>query len=111
MFVIRVFNNSDDPYVGPLTVIDTYPTGAPASSNFEPTPPWVCGPDGPAQFRCDHPGIVIPPAAFVAITVTAIVPDDYPGELIRNCAEVLPIPDEFEPRQQQGLRGNAHSQR
>ncbi|MEW9834721.1 hypothetical protein [Mesorhizobium marinum] len=93
-FVIRIFNNSDENYVGPLTVIDTYPTGAPVSSSFEPTPPWVCGPDGPAQFRCDNAGVVIPPGAFLAITVTAIVSDNYPGDLIRNCAEVQPIPDE-----------------
>ncbi len=45
-FNIRVYNNGDDNYAGPLTVIDEYPTGVPASSTFGPNPPWACGPIG-----------------------------------------------------------------
>ena len=93
-FVIRVFNNGSDPYVGPLTVIDDYPTGVPASSTFGPTPPWACGPIGGGQFQCDHPGVNLAPGAFIPLGVTAIVPGDYPGDLIRNCAEVNAIPGE-----------------
>jgi hypothetical protein len=92
-FLIRVFNNGTDNYVGPLTVIDEYPTGVPASSTFGPTPPWTCGPIGGGQFQCDHPGVVLVPGASVPISVVAVVGADY-GDLIRNCAEVSAIPDE-----------------
>ena len=50
-FDIRVYNNGDETYSGPLTVIDSFPTGAPSSSAFGPTPPWGCVPDGVRQFR------------------------------------------------------------
>src|SRR5690606_19100465 len=93
MFNIRVFNNGTDLYSGPLTVVDEYPTGVPASSNFVPSPPWACGPIGGGQFQCDHPGVNLVPGAWVFLGVIAVVPDDY-GDLIRNCAEVKAIPDE-----------------
>ncbi len=93
-FNIRVFNNGSHVYAGPLTVIDEYPTGVPASSTFEPTPPWACGPIGGGQFQCNHPGVVLLPGAFIPIAVKAVIPDDYPGDLIRNCAKVNAIPGE-----------------
>jgi hypothetical protein len=93
-FLIRVFNAGTDPYVGPLTVIDTYPTGAPTSSAFGPTPPWGCVEDSPDTFRCEHPGVVLLPGASIPLSVRAIVPDDYRSDFIRNCGEVRPIPDE-----------------
>ncbi|AMS39425.1 MULTISPECIES: EB domain-containing protein [Aminobacter] len=93
-FLIRVYNNGTQNYVGPLTVIDDYPTGAPASSTFGPTPPWACGPAGPGQFRCDHPGVALVPGASVPLSVVAIVPADYQSDTIRNCGEVQAIPDE-----------------
>ena len=92
-FNIRVFNNGTENYVGPLTVIDEYPTGAPASSTFAPIPPWACGPIGAGQFQCDHPGVVLVPGAFVSLSVRAVAGDNY-GDLIRNCAEVQTIADE-----------------
>jgi hypothetical protein len=94
MFNIRVFNNGDGLYSGPLTVIDEYPTGVPASSNFVPSPPWACGPIGGGQFQCDHPNVNLVPGAWVFLGVIAVVPDDYPGDIIRNCAEVNAIPGE-----------------
>ncbi|TIW58784.1 MAG: hypothetical protein E5V54_01560 [Mesorhizobium sp.] len=45
-FVIDIINNGTGTYNGPLTVIDTYPGGAPTSSTFGPSPPWACGPNG-----------------------------------------------------------------
>ena len=93
-FDIRVYNNGDETYSGPLTVIDTYPTGAPSSSAFGPTPPWGCVPDGVGQFRCEHPGMNLVSGGFVTLHVRAIVPADYPSQTIRNCGEVKPIPDE-----------------
>ncbi|RLP27809.1 EB domain-containing protein [Mesorhizobium sp. YM1C-6-2] len=92
-FNIRVFNNGTDNYVGPLTVVDEYPTGVPASSTFAPIPPWACGPIGGGQFQCDHPGVALVPGAFVSLSVRAVVGEDY-GDLIRNCAEVKAIADE-----------------
>ena len=92
-FNIRVYNNGTDNYVGPLTVMDEYPTGAPVSSTFGPNPPWACGPIGGGQFQCDHPGVNLVPGAFIPIWVRAVVPDVY-GDLIRNCAEVNAIPGE-----------------
>jgi hypothetical protein len=94
MFNIRVFNNGTDLYSGPLTVIDEYPTGVPASSNFVPSPPWACGPIGGGQFQCDHPGVNLMPGAGVFLGVIAVIPDDYPGDHIRNCAKVNAIPGE-----------------
>src|SRR5690606_21784924 len=69
MFNIRVFNNGSENYIGPLTVIDEYPTGEPASSNFSPTPPWACGPIGGGQFQCDHPEVNLVPGAWVFLGV------------------------------------------
>ncbi|MEQ1941129.1 hypothetical protein ABMA32_01765 [Mesorhizobium sp. VNQ89] len=93
-FNIRVFNNGTEPYVGPLTVIDEYPTGVPASSTFGPTPPWTCAPISGGRFQCDHPGVNLAPGAFIPIGVRAVVGPDYQGDLIRNCAEVNGIEGE-----------------
>ncbi|WP_429097665.1 hypothetical protein [Aminobacter sp. BE322] len=93
-FLIRVYNNGTETYVGPLTVMDDYPTGAPASSTFGPTPPWSCGPAGPGQFRCDHPGVALVPGASVPLSVVAIVPPDYQSDIVRNCGEVRAIAGE-----------------
>ncbi len=93
-FNIRVFNNGTENYAGPLTVIDEYPTGVPASSTFGPTPPWACGPIGGGQFQCNHPGVVLVPGGSVYLGVRAVVSGDYPGDFIRNCAEVNAIADE-----------------
>ncbi|MCX7305642.1 MAG: EB domain-containing protein [Hyphomicrobiales bacterium] len=93
-FNIRVFNNGSENYVGPLTVVDEYPTGVPAASTFGPNPPWTCGPIGGGQFQCDHPGVNLAPGAFIPITVRAVVNDDYPGDIIRNCAQVNAITGE-----------------
>ncbi len=93
-FIIDVINNGSATYNGPLTVADSYPTGAPSSSTFGPTPPWTCGPDGPSQFRCDHPGIVLPPGASTSIGVKAIMPEGYQRDIVQNCAEVKAISGE-----------------
>ncbi|MBZ9806977.1 DUF11 domain-containing protein [Mesorhizobium sp. BR1-1-9] len=93
-FVIDIINNGTSTYNGPLTVIDTYPEGAPASSTFGPSPPWTCGPNGPGQFRCDNAGISLSPGASTAIVVKAVVPASYRSDTIENCAEVKPIPGE-----------------
>ena len=56
---------------GPLTVVDTYPTGAPTSSTFAPSPPWNCaGRAGPVPLR--HSGIVLVPGASAPICVRTI---------------------------------------
>ncbi|TPN34694.1 hypothetical protein FKO01_11255 [Mesorhizobium sp. B2-3-3] len=93
-FVIDIINNGSATYNGPLTVIDNYPSGAPTSSTFGPSPPWTCGPNGPGQFRCDNPGISLPPGASTPIFVKAVVPASYRSDMIENCAEVKPIPGE-----------------
>ena len=93
-FRIDIINSGTVAVNGPLTVVDTYPAGIPASSDFEPTPPWACGPTGPGQFRCDHPGIVLVPGASTPIFVRAIVGPDFRPDQLENCAEVLPVPDE-----------------
>ncbi|TPJ55762.1 hypothetical protein [Mesorhizobium sp. B2-6-4] len=93
-FVIDIINNGTSTYNGPLTVVDTYPGGAPASSTFGPSPPWTCGPNGPGQFRCDNAGISLPPGALTAIVVKAVVPAGYRSDTVENCAEVKPIPGE-----------------
>ncbi|RWQ41524.1 MAG: hypothetical protein EOS21_13135 [Mesorhizobium sp.] len=93
-FVIDIINNGSVPYDGPLTVIDTYPGGAPASSTFGPTPPWTCGPNGPGQFRCDNAGIVLSPGASTPIFVKAVMPAAYRPDTVENCAEVKAIPGE-----------------
>ena len=89
-FAIRVTNAGTSTYTGPLTVTDTYPTGAPAASVFG-MPPWSCAPSGPAQFTCQHPGVVLVPGASVLLTATAQLPPDYRSDIIRNCAAVSPI--------------------
>jgi hypothetical protein len=93
-FIIDIINNGTETYDGPLTVVDNYPTGAPASSTFGPSPPWTCGPDGPGQFRCDNPGVVLVPGASTSIGVKAIMPAGYDKEKVTNCAEVKGIPGE-----------------
>ncbi|MDX8478514.1 hypothetical protein RFN28_08470 [Mesorhizobium sp. VK24D] len=87
-FVIDIINNGTDTYHGPLTVIDSYPGGAPTSSTFGPSPPWTCGPDGPGQFRCDNAGISLPPGASTPIVVKAVMPANYRPDSVENCAEV-----------------------
>lgn len=93
-FVIDVINNGTGTYNGPLTVVDTYPGGAPTSSTFGPTPPWTCGPTGPGQFRCDNAGISLPAGASTPIFVKAVMPAGYRSDTVENCAEVKPIPGE-----------------
>ena len=95
-FVIDIINNGSVPYNGPLTVIDNYPGGAPASSTFGPSPPWVCGPNGPGQFRCDNAGIVLMPGASTAIVVKAVMPAGYQSDTVENCAALKPIPGEVD---------------
>ncbi|MES0152938.1 DUF11 domain-containing protein [Mesorhizobium sp. M0018] len=93
-FVVDIINNGSVPYNGPLTVVDTYPGGVPASSTFGPTPPWTCGPNGPGQFRCDNAGIVLLPGASTPIFVRAVMPANYRPDSVENCAEVKAIPGE-----------------
>ncbi|RWA72802.1 hypothetical protein [Mesorhizobium sp.] len=93
-FVIDIINNGTSTYNGPLTVIDTYPGGAPTSSTFGPSPPWTCGPNGPGQFRCDTAGISLPPGASTPIVVKAVMPANYRPDSVENCAEVKAIPGE-----------------
>ncbi|MER9235549.1 DUF11 domain-containing protein [Mesorhizobium sp. M0622] len=93
-FVIDIINNGSVPYNGPLTVVDTYPGGAPASSTFGPTPPWTCGPNGPGKFRCDNAGIALMPGASTPIFVRAVMPANYRPDIVENCAEVKAIPGE-----------------
>ncbi|MER9329661.1 hypothetical protein [Mesorhizobium sp. M0488] len=93
-FVIDVINNGTGTYNGPLTVIDTYPGGAPATSTFGPSPPWTCGPNGPGRFRCDNAGISLPPGASTSIVVKAVMPAGYRLDTVENCAEVKAIPGE-----------------
>ncbi|WP_184872871.1 hypothetical protein [Mesorhizobium sangaii] len=93
-FVIDIINNGTFTYNGPLTVIDSYPGGAPASSTFGPTPPWTCGPTGPGLFRCDNAGISLAPGASTPIFVKAVMPDGYQSDTVENCAEVKAIPGE-----------------
>ncbi|RVC60235.1 hypothetical protein [Mesorhizobium sp.] len=95
-FVIDLINNGSVPYNGPLTVVDSYPGGAPASSTFGPSPPWSCGPNGPGQFRCDNPGIVLMPGASTSIVVKAVMPANYQSDSVENCAEVRAIPGEVD---------------
>ncbi|TGQ74436.1 MAG: hypothetical protein E5V49_13705 [Mesorhizobium sp.] len=95
-FVIDIINNGTSTYNGPLTVIDNYPSGAPTSSTFGPSPPWTCGPNGPGQFRCDHPGISLPAGASTPIVVKAVVPASYRSDTVENCAAVKPIPGEVD---------------
>lgn len=95
-FVIDLINNGSVPYNGPLTVIDSYPGGAPASSTFGPSPPWSCGPNGPGQFRCDNPGIVLMPGASTSIVVKAVMPANYQSDSVENCAAVKAIPGEVD---------------
>ena len=95
-FVIDIINNGTVPYNGPLTVIDTYPGGAPASSTFGPSPPWTCGPNGPGQFRCDNAGIVLMPGASTPIVVKAVMPAGYQSDSVENCAALKPVPGEVD---------------
>ncbi|CDX26972.1 conserved exported hypothetical protein [Mesorhizobium sp. ORS 3324] len=93
-FVIDIINNGTDTYHGPLTVIDSYPGGAPTSSTFGPSPPWTCGPNGPGQFHCDNAGISLPAGASTPILVNAAMPANYRPDTVENCAEVKAIPGE-----------------
>ena len=93
-FVIDIINNGSVLYDGPLTVTDTFPGGAPASSSFGPIPPWKCGPNGSGQFRCDNAAIVLSPGASTPIFVKAVMPASYRPNSVENCAEVKAIPGE-----------------
>lgn len=95
-FIIDIINNGTSTYNGPLTVIDNYPSGAPTSSTFGPSPPWTCGPNGPGQFRCDNPAISLPAGASTPIFVKAVVPAGYRSDTIENCAEVKAVPGEVD---------------
>ncbi|PBB97829.1 hypothetical protein [Mesorhizobium sp. WSM3862] len=95
-FVIDIINNGTSTYHGPLTVIDTYPGGAPTSSAFGPSPPWTCGPNGPGQFRCDNAGISLPPGASTPIVVKTVMPATYRPDTVENCAEVKAIAGEVD---------------
>ncbi|CAN7202122.1 hypothetical protein [Mesorhizobium sp. LjRoot246] len=93
-FVIDIINNGTSTYNGPLTVIDSYPGGAPATSTFGPSPPWTCGPNGPGQFRCDNAGISLPAGASTPIVVKAVMPAGYQSDTVENCAVAKAIPGE-----------------
>lgn len=95
-FVIDIINNGTSTYIGPLTVVDNYPGGAPASSTFGPSPPWTCGPNGPGQFRCDNAGISLPAGASTPIFVKAVMPAGYQSDTVENCAAVKAIPGEVD---------------
>ncbi|RWM07308.1 MAG: DUF11 domain-containing protein [Mesorhizobium sp.] len=95
-FVIDIINNGTSTYNGPLTVVDTYPGGAPTSSTFGPSPPWTCGPNGLGQFRCDNAGISLPPGASTPIVVKAVMPANYRPDRVENCAEVKAISGEVD---------------
>ncbi|ESY87765.1 hypothetical protein X739_07245 [Mesorhizobium sp. LNHC220B00] len=95
-FIIDIINNGTSTYNGPLTVIDNYPGGAPASSTFGPSPPWTCGPNGPGQFRCDNAGISLPAGASTPIFVKAVMAAGYRSDTVENCAEVKAIPGEVD---------------
>jgi hypothetical protein len=93
-FIINVVNTGTETINGPITVIDEYPVNVPASSDFVPSPPWSCVPEVAGRFRCDHPGVVLVPGASIPLGVKAVVGDDFPADLLENCAEVLPVADE-----------------
>ena len=90
---IDIVNTGTSVINGPLTVIDEYPAGAPASSDFAPSPPWMCAAEGPGRFRCDHPGIVLVPGAMTSIGVKTVAGDAFRDQ-IENCAEVQPVSGE-----------------
>ncbi len=91
---IDIINTGTVTHSGPLTVVDSYPAGVPASSDFEPTPPWSCAPAGAGQFQCDLADITLVPGAFTTITVKTVVGGDFTRDEIENCAEVQAIPGE-----------------
>ena len=91
---IDIINTGTATHSGALTVVDSYPAGVPASSDFEPTPPWSCAPAGPGQFQCDLADITLVPGAFTTITVKTVVGEDFTRDEIENCAEVQAVPGE-----------------
>ena len=91
---IDVINTGTTDYEGPLTVVDSYPAGIPALSEFEPTPPWTCVPAGAGQFQCDLADISLGAGHFTTITVKTIVGEDFDRDQIENCAEVQPVAGE-----------------
>lgn len=91
---IDVYNAGTSVYHGPLSVTDDYPSGAPASSEFNPTPPWTCGSIGGGQFQCDLADISLAPGAFTTLTVKTVLGDGYSGDQVENCATVKQVPDE-----------------
>ncbi len=92
-YTIFVGNAGAVPFNGPLTVIDEFPTHPPVSVNFEPTGPWTCTPESTSRFRCEHPGLVLPPGATTIISVEAVA-TGYPTREVENCAEVPALPGE-----------------
>ena len=108
---IFIVNSGTVTFDGPLALTDNYPTGAPTSSTFGPSPPWNCGPAGPGQYHCDVAGIVLVPGASARIGVRTTIPADYPAQSITSCAKVQPVPDESRSHQQRGLRRPARAAR
>ncbi len=89
-FEISIRNASARTYTGPLTVLETYRSGAPVSSRVSPQA-WRCEPAGAGQSECTHPGIVLPPGASTTLTVDATIDTSYEADIIENCAELRPV--------------------
>ena len=95
-FTILITNTGSSTYTGKLKFEDNYTTGAPLSSTFQPSPPWVCSTIAADRFSCETAGnVTLVPGASVAVTATAIVSQtSYPGREIENCVNLSPIPNE-----------------
>lgn len=91
---IDLINSGTATIDGPLTVLDNFPGGVAAASDFGPAPPWSCKPDGNDRIRCDHPGIVLVPGATTTIQVRTTVGAVFDRDRIENCAEVQALADE-----------------
>ena len=97
-FTITVRNVGSSTFNGPLVINDTYPTGAPSTSTFAPSPPWTCADTGGGNFRCTTAGnIVLPIGAAMTVSVRAtLIPGSYNSRQIENCVVLERVPNETE---------------
>ena len=106
---ITIVNSGTDTFKGPLAVVDNYPTGAPTSSTFGPSPPWGCGPAEPGQYRCDIAGIVLVPGASTHLSVQTTIPRRLSGGQDHQLRQARARSRRERSRQQRGLRRPARA--
>lgn len=108
-YVVRVTNVGAGDYTGPLHIHDFTPSAGAVLTDFEPRPPWDCGPLGGDTVDCTHPDVTLTPGDFREVIVSVQRPPFAPGidEYVDNCARIEwdDRPHDFNPGNEYACSG------